>query len=147
MILQNDMGPQKCLLFILRLIGETIEQCFEVFMTYYFWSQFAFFLNIIVLFHIYKQWLDIIVVSFCGVVKIVVKHMLVKKPWYLSFPVGPSRRQQCFLKTHPISEPDDCDRVSRYRTISGRCNNFNVSNWQGNLELPDTWFLPLYHLM
>ena len=26
----------------------------------------------------YKQWLDIIVVSFCGVVKIVVKHMLVK---------------------------------------------------------------------
>jgi len=43
--------------------------------------------------------------------------------------LGPSRRQQCFLKTHPISEPDECDRVSRYRTVSGRCNNFNNPEW------------------
>ena len=60
--------------------------------------------------------------------------------------VGPSRRQQCFLKTHPISEPDRCDRVSRYRTISGRCNNFNVSNFILSATAFYSFLLPLFAL-
>ena len=81
MILQNDMGPQKYLLFILRLIGETIEQCFLSIYDVSFLIPVCIILKYNCLIpYIYKQWLDIIVVSFCGVVKIVVKHMLVKKP-------------------------------------------------------------------
>ena len=37
--------------------------------------------------------------------------------------------RQCFLKLRPENEPVKCDYNNRYRTISGRCNNFANPEW------------------
>ena len=39
------------------------------------------------------------------------------------------RLRQCFLKLRPEGEPSKCDFSARYRTISGRCNNFAHPEW------------------
>ncbi|QQP53020.1 Uncharacterized protein FKW44_005343, partial [Caligus rogercresseyi] len=35
----------------------------------------------------------------------------------------------CFVKSRPIDEPRSCDQDSRYRTLSGRCNNLHNPEW------------------
>jgi len=42
---------------------------------------------------------------------------------------GQRQLKQCFLKLRPENEPIKCDYNSRYRTISGRCNNFDNPEW------------------